>query len=256
MVPPLPPYSFSIEGTLSNEGSLPPTSSPIEGTSMGAFNKLKSELLRHEARLRKVIDREKSLRLFCDKRKDELAYLRYEASRSLNYESYLEEQLQKKTEDLECLRNEVGQAKRERDELRSRVDTQISAKKDALAKTSALEVQHCNAHENSLVRTDMIPRLESELLKMKAKVMDARSKAEIIRAKADKKVVAHLKEAVDAHAELRGALDQGSRNKEYPRCKSWRETLEEIHARGFDLSEEIKQAKVKEYDVKFLLSDA
>lgn len=92
------------------------------------------------------------------------------------------------------------------------MDTQISAKKDSLAKASAFEVQLHNANENSLVRTDMIPRLESELLKMKAEVVDARSEAEIIRAKADKKVAAYLKEAADARAELRGSLDQGSRN--------------------------------------------
>lgn len=54
-----------------------------------AFDKLKSELLRREARLRKTLAEEKSLRLLCNER--ELARLRYEASRILNYESYLKE---------------------------------------------------------------------------------------------------------------------------------------------------------------------
>lgn len=69
---------------------------------MLAFDKLKSELLRCEASLRKALDGEKSLRLLCDKRGDELVYLRYKANRILNYESHLERQLQIKTEDLEC----------------------------------------------------------------------------------------------------------------------------------------------------------
>ncbi|XP_070022662.1 uncharacterized protein [Nicotiana sylvestris] len=205
--------------------------------SLKAFNKLKSELLRCETRLRKAVDGKKSLKLLCDEREDELAHLRYEASRSLNYESYLEEQ---------C----------DRDEIKARVDTQVAAKKDALAKASALKVKLCNAHENISVRTDMILRIEYELLKIKVEVVDARAKAEAIRTKADKKVAVYLKDAADGRAELRGALDQESRGKEYVRCKSWRETLEKIHARGFDLLEEIKQAKANKYDAKFLLSDA
>jgi len=92
-------------------------------------------------------------------------------------------------------------------------------------------VQLHNAHENSLVQMDMISRLESELLKMKAEVVEAWAEAEIIRTKADKKVVIYLKDVVNARVELRGAINQESRNKEYVRCKSRRETLEEIHAR-------------------------
>ncbi|XP_070006466.1 uncharacterized protein [Nicotiana sylvestris] len=204
-----------------------------------AFKKLKSELFRREARLRKDIDREKSLRLLCDEREDELAYLRYE----------------KKTEDLECLWSEVGQAKHECDELKARVDTQVTAKTNALAKAFALEVQLRSAHENGLVRRDMITRLEFELLKMKAKVVDTRAEAEAIQTKADKKVAVYLKDTIDTHAELMEALHRQSRSKEYVRCKSRRETLEEIHVRGFDLSEEIAQAKADEYGAKFLLSD-
>ncbi|XP_070008247.1 uncharacterized protein [Nicotiana sylvestris] len=58
--------------------------------------------------LRKAVDGEKSLKLLCDEREDELAHLWYE--------------LQKKTEDLEHLWIEVVQAKCERDELKARVD--------------------------------------------------------------------------------------------------------------------------------------
>ncbi|XP_070014963.1 uncharacterized protein [Nicotiana sylvestris] len=221
-----------------------------------AFNKLKSVLLHREATLRKAVDRKKSLRLLCDEREDELAHLRYEASRSLNYKSYPEEQLHKKTEDLERHWRDVGQAKCECDELMARVDAQVAAKKDALAKASTLEVQLRNARENSSVRTDMTTRHESELLKMKAEVTEARADAEAIQIKADKKVAIYLQDTTDARAELRRALNRESRSEEYVRCKSRRENLEEIHAKGFDISEEITQAKTDEYDAKFLLSDA
>ncbi|XP_070015083.1 spindle pole body component 110-like [Nicotiana sylvestris] len=144
------------------------------------FNKLKSELLRREARLRKALDGEKSLRLLCTKKEDDLVYLRYEANQSLNYESRLKRQAQ--------------------------ADAQVATKEDALAKDSALEVQLWNAHANNSIRANMITRLESELLKVKDKVVDARDEAVMSRTKADKKVVVYLKGVVDARAKLRKAL--------------------------------------------------
>lgn len=60
-------------------------------------------------------------------------------------------QLQKKTEDLECLRNDVGQVRHEYDELKAQAHAQASAEKGALAKASALEVQLRLARDNSLV---------------------------------------------------------------------------------------------------------
>ncbi|XP_070012825.1 uncharacterized protein [Nicotiana sylvestris] len=216
------------------------------------FDKLKSELLRCEAQLRKALDGEKYLSLLCDKKEKELRHLRYKANRSLNYESHLEKQLQSKMEDLERLWSKVGQAKHERNESRAQIDAHVAAKKKALAKMSALEVQFWNARENSSVQTSRIVRLESNLLEMKSKVVDAWAEAKEIRAKADKKVDIYLKDAVIALDELRGASDRESRSNKYARCKSRRETLEEIHARGFDLSEEIKQVKADEFDANFL----
>ncbi|XP_019264484.1 PREDICTED: uncharacterized protein LOC109242107 [Nicotiana attenuata] len=70
MVIPLPPPSFQMK----------------------AFDKLKFELLRCEAELRKALEDEISLRLLCDKRSRELVFLRYEAGQSRDYESYLERQ--------------------------------------------------------------------------------------------------------------------------------------------------------------------
>ncbi|XP_070025124.1 uncharacterized protein [Nicotiana sylvestris] len=123
------------------------------------FNKLKSELLRREARLQKYLDREKSLRLLCTKKEDELA----------------------------------------------QTDAQVATKEDALAKVSALEVQLWNARTNNSVRANMITRLESELLKMKAEVVDTPAETVTIRTKADKKVVVYLKDAADARAEIAGS---------------------------------------------------
>ncbi|XP_070017346.1 uncharacterized protein [Nicotiana sylvestris] len=207
----------------------------VGGTPL-AFGKLKSELLRRDARLWKALDGEKSLRLLCTKKEDEL--------------------LESKMEELERLWVKVGRVKCKFNELKAQADVQVATKEDALAKASALEVQLRNARVNNSIRANMITRLESKILKAKAEVVDARAKAVMRRTKADQKVVVYLKGAADARAELKRSLDRESRNKEYMRCKSRRKTLEEIHSRGFDRSKEIKQAKAEEYDAKFLLSDA
>ncbi|XP_070004818.1 uncharacterized protein [Nicotiana sylvestris] len=218
------------------------------------FDKLKSELLCYQARLRKAVDGEKSFRLICDKRWKKLRHLWYEANRSLNYESHLEKQ--NKTEDLERLCGEVGQAKYECNDLRAQIDAHIATKKNTLAKASTLEIQLQNARENNSVQTSRIARLESDLSEMKAEVMEAGAKVEEIQAKVDRKVAIYLKDVADARAELRGASDWESRSSEYARCTSRRETLKEIHAKGFDFLEEIEKAKVDEYDAMFPLFDA
>lgn len=64
----------------------------------------------------------------------------------------------------------------------------------------------------------------------------------------------YLKDATDAQMELRGAFDREKRSNNYAQRRSRRETLKEVHAKGFDLSEEIKKAKADEADAKFVLS--
>nr|XP_016439667.1 PREDICTED: uncharacterized protein LOC107765523 [Nicotiana tabacum] len=156
---------------------------------------------------------------------------------------------------LERLRNEVGRAKHEYDELKAQGDAQASVEKGALAKASALEVQLCLARDNSLVRTDMITKLESELLKIKDEVVESRAKAVMSRTKADQKVTVYLKDVADAPAKLRRTCERKGRSKEYAQHKSRRETFEKIHARGFDLLEEVKRARANERGPKSLLSD-
>ncbi|XP_070029330.1 uncharacterized protein [Nicotiana sylvestris] len=175
-----------------------------------AFDKLKSELLHCEAKFHKALSGERSLRLLCDKETRELTHLRLELDRSRDYE-----------ETLECLRGEVSQVNSECNNLKSQIDIHTAAKRNVLAKASALEIQLRNAREGDSIQTSRITKLEIDLLKLMAEVVDARAEAEEVRAKADKK----------------------------------RETLEKINGKGFDLSEEIDQAKEDEFDAKFLISD-
>ncbi|XP_070002552.1 uncharacterized protein [Nicotiana sylvestris] len=231
--------SFGAEGArLANVNS---TFKEAQRLHSVAFDKLKSELLRREAKLQKALDEEKSLRLFCDEREVELAYLRYE--------------LQKKAEVLEYLRDEVDRAKCKYDELKAQADAQASTEKGALAKASTLEVQLHLAPDNILVRTDIVTKLETELFKIKAKVVDTWAEAVMSRTKADQNVAVYLEDFADAQAKLRKILDREDRIKEYARCKSRRKTHEEIRARGFDLSKELTRARANGRDARLLLSD-
>ncbi|XP_070002882.1 uncharacterized protein [Nicotiana sylvestris] len=209
-----------------------------------AFDKLKSELLRCEAKLRKALNGEKSLRLLCDKKTRELTHLRSELDQSRDYEGILEKQ------------GEANQVSSECNYLKAQIDAHVAAKRNALSKASDFKVQLRNAREGDSVQARRIAKLETDLLKMKAEAMDARAEAKEVRAKADKKVAIYLKDAAKACTKLRGTFDPERRSNEYARCKSRRETLEDIHGKGFDLSKEIEQAKADEFDAKFLVSDA
>ncbi|XP_070025030.1 uncharacterized protein [Nicotiana sylvestris] len=193
------------------------------GEASGSALWLKFELLRYEARLRRTVDREKSLKLFCKKKESELV-------------NVLIFQLESKMEELERLWGEVGRAKREFDELQAHVDAQVAAKESVLAKVSTLEMQIRTARASDSARANMIARLESELSKTKAEVMNARAEAVMSSTRADQRATAYLKNAATAKVELRRTLGRASSSKEYVKCKSRRETLEEVHARGFDLS--------------------
>ncbi|XP_070014138.1 uncharacterized protein [Nicotiana sylvestris] len=208
---PLSP-SFSVDSTLRdtrNPGLHMPSDVASTGVnpfraggtgSAEAFDKLKSGLLRCEARLRKALDEERSLRPLCD-----------------------EKELQKKMEALERLRDKVGRASLARD--------------------------------NTLVNTEMIAKLESELSKVRDEIVDARVEDLMHRTRADQEMAIYSMDVADAQAKLRRIFDREERIDEYARCKSRRKTLEEIHARGFALSEELALVRADERDAQLLLPE-
>lgn len=108
-------------------------------------------------------------------------------------------QLQQKVEMLERIRSEVAQVNSECNEWKAQMDVLAAAKKEALAKVSALEIQLRNARESNSVQV-----LEADLTKAKAEIEEVRAEAKEIQVKADKKVAIHLKDATNAQMELRG----------------------------------------------------
>lgn len=128
-------------------------------------------------------------------------------------------------------------------ELRARVNVHSEAKDRAQAATSIFETQLQAARANDSTRAKMIARLSSELSRAKIEVVNFRAEVVINNTQGGQKIVAYSKSSIAIRAKLKKALDRAGNSVEYERCKSWRETLEEIHARGFDLSDEIGHAK-------------
>ncbi|XP_070025368.1 uncharacterized protein [Nicotiana sylvestris] len=248
-----------------------------------ALSRLNKEFLCHEKELERLTLGLRESKAYSARKEKESGELRAALERALREKAALAEQRdsligQKETEILE-LKELNGMATSEmasthdllqnaREEVvaltslkseiegKAQVDAQVAAKGSALAKASTFEMQIRTARANGSARANMIARLESELSKAKAKVVNARAEAVMSSTRVDQKAVAYSKSAATARAELRGTLGRASSSKEYVKCKSWKEILEKIHARGFDLSEDIEQAKAEEYDAKFFLSDA
>ncbi|XP_070035582.1 uncharacterized protein [Nicotiana tomentosiformis] len=110
--------------------------------------------------------------------------------------------------------------------------------------------------EKGLVQVRRIEDLEARLASVLAK---AKSDAEKAKADADALVAVYRADAEAAQVQAREAAESADIRAywvtELAKCRSRRETLEEIHAHGFDLAEEIKRAKELEANAEALVSD-
>ncbi|XP_070050387.1 uncharacterized protein [Nicotiana tomentosiformis] len=117
-------------------------------------------------------------------------------------------------------------------------------KETARAQLSLAENQLQKMEEKGSVQSRIIEELEARFASELAK---AESDAEKAKADADALVAVYRADAEAAQVQAREASETADTRAhwvaELAKCRSRRETLEEIHARGFDLAEEIKKAK-------------
>ncbi|XP_070042574.1 uncharacterized protein [Nicotiana tomentosiformis] len=110
--------------------------------------------------------------------------------------------------------------------------------------------------EKSVVQARTIEELEARLVSELAK---AKSDAEEAKANADAFVAVYQADAEAAQVQAREVSETAKTRAQWvgelAKCRSRRETLEEIHARGFDLTKEIKRAKELKADAEALASD-
>ncbi|XP_070054876.1 uncharacterized protein [Nicotiana tomentosiformis] len=114
------------------------------------------------------------------------------------------------------------------------------------------DVQLRSVKKKGLVQAKKIDELETRLAKAKAEV-------ESSKVLADKSIAIYQADAEAAQIEAQEAAKTADARAhwvaELAKCRSQRETLEEIHARGFDLTDEVKKAKELEAEAEALASD-
>ncbi|XP_070050315.1 uncharacterized protein [Nicotiana tomentosiformis] len=231
-----------------------------------ACSQSRAELRRYEADLRWVIEERNALRLLFGQREEEIKDLRAELSKAHQDQTDLTEQvmiilkthrfdprtvanilisqLQQKLEVIGKLREEVDMIRAKALGWKEGMDRLAAEKETARAQLSSAEIQLQGMKEKSLVQARKIEELEARLTSELAK---AKSDAEKAKAIADTFVAVYRADTETAQVHARKAVEATKTRAhsiaELAKCQSRRETLEEIHARSLDLTEEIKRAK-------------
>ncbi|XP_070050338.1 uncharacterized protein [Nicotiana tomentosiformis] len=242
------------------------------------FYRSQNELHRYAADLNRATDERNSLKLSLGKREEEIKDLRAELAKAYRDQNDLSEQvmmllktygfdigttanilvsqLQQKIEMIGKLREEVDVIRMESLRWKEGMDRFTAEKVTAQAQLSSSETQLQKMKEKGLVQARRIEELEARLASVLAK---AESDAETAKAYADALVAVYRADAEAPQVQAREAAESADGRAhwvaELAKYRSKRETLEEIHARGFDLTEEIKRVKELEADVEALVFD-
>nr|XP_009768029.1 PREDICTED: uncharacterized protein LOC104219068 [Nicotiana sylvestris] len=136
--------------------------------------------------------------------------------------SQCEVELQKTLDERNALKLLCSQ--KEEEELRELRADFAKARKDEA------ELDKQGAKEKSLPHAKRIDELEVKLAEAKAEVGETKIAV-------DKTIVIYLAGAKADQTQLREASDRERQSNDFSKCQSRRETLEEIHTRGYNLSE-------------------
>ncbi|XP_070042498.1 protein WEAK CHLOROPLAST MOVEMENT UNDER BLUE LIGHT 1-like [Nicotiana tomentosiformis] len=161
-------------------------------------------------------------------------------------------QLQQKVEKIGLLREEVDLIKAECNRWKETLDRLAAKKETILTKLLSADVQLRSVKQKGSAQAKKIEELEIRLAEAKAEVKSSKVLA-------DKSIAVYQVDTEAAQMEAREAVDTADARAhwvaELAKCRSRKETLEEIHARGFDLTEEIKRVKELEVEAEALASD-
>ncbi|XP_070037070.1 kinesin-like protein KIN-14N [Nicotiana tomentosiformis] len=232
-----------------------------------AFAKFRADLSQCEIELQRVSGERNALKLLCGQRDETIKYLQVDLAKAHEEEAELDKQvsillikyglnpimevntslsqLQQKVEKIELLRGEYDQVKVDCDRRKENMDLLAVEKETTSAKLSSAEVQLRGIKEKSLAQAKRIEELETGLAKAKAEI-------EKTKVMADKSIAMYRADAEAIQMQVREASDREQSIIDSAKCQSWRETLEEIHTRDFDLSGEIARAKMLEAEARQL----
>ncbi|XP_070040585.1 kinesin-like protein klpA [Nicotiana tomentosiformis] len=242
------------------------------------FSKSRTELSRREDDFRGLSEERNALKLLNGQKEEEIKDLRAELGKAYQDQTDLTEQvliilkthglnsgtvanisisqLQQKLEVIGLFREEVDTIRVEALGWKEGMDRLAAGKETARAQLSSAESQLQGMKEKSSIQARKIEELEARLASELAK---AKSKAKKAKAEVDAFVFIYRADAEVAQVQAKKAAETAQTRAywvaELAKCQSLRETFEEIHARGFNLTEEIKKAKGLEADAGALASD-
>ncbi|XP_070032391.1 uncharacterized protein [Nicotiana tomentosiformis] len=230
-----------------------------------AFSRSRVELSWYEADLRGLTEERNVLKLLCGQKEEETKDLRAELAKAHQDQTDLIEQvmkilkahgldsrtvvnisisqLQQKVERIEQLHEEVNTMKAETLGWKEGMDRFAAKKETALSQLSSAKIQLRGMREKSSIQEKKIRELEARLASELAK---AKYEAEKDKAEADAIVVVYRADAEAAQVQAREASETTQTRAywiaELAKCQSRRETLDEIHAQGFDFTDKIIKA--------------
>ncbi|XP_070056786.1 protein MLP1 homolog [Nicotiana tomentosiformis] len=158
-------------------------------------------------------------------------------------------QVQQKAKLVEQIQEEAKMKEAETLEWKQSMGRFASEKDVVRAQLSSVERQLQRVKVENLARAQKVEELETRL---SAELARSTSEAEVLVAfyRADAEAANTREKEISDAAEVRL-----SRVADHARRQSRRETLEEVHARGFDLTADIERSKVLEDEAGALLSD-
>nr|XP_009801754.1 PREDICTED: uncharacterized protein LOC104247429 [Nicotiana sylvestris]XP_016445407.1 PREDICTED: uncharacterized protein LOC107770600 [Nicotiana tabacum] len=205
-----------------------------------AFSKSRAELARCEDELRKLMSEMDELKVFYAKREGELNDLRASSVKA----SQLRTELVKKADRVEQLRDELKTKEVVTLECKQNMDRLASEKDNLREQLASAESRLWSAKEEGHKLNELHIEAAAELSKVKSE--------------ADTFVSSYQTDVAAANARAREISAAAELNLSFTvnhaRLESRRHTLEEVHAKGFDLFVEIEKVKALEEEAAALLS--
>ncbi|XP_070047381.1 uncharacterized protein [Nicotiana tomentosiformis] len=201
-----------------------------------AISRFRLDLSQCEAEIQKVSGDRDAMRLLCSQKDEAIKDLQADLAK-----------LQQKIEKIGLLREEVDQIRAECNQWKETLDRLAAEKETILTKLLSADVQLRSFKQKGLVQAKRIEELETRLAEAKAEV-------ESSKVLADKSIIVYRADAeatqMEAWEVAKTADTRAHWVAKLAKCRSRRETLEEIHARGFDLTEEVKRLKSSKRKLK------
>ncbi|XP_019257949.1 PREDICTED: myosin-14-like [Nicotiana attenuata] len=201
-----------------------------------AFSKSRVELSQCEVDLQRLTEERNALKLLNRQKEEEIKDLRAELATT--------HKVHQKAERIEQLREEGNMMKAETLGWKQNMDRLASEKEVARAQLSSAVSQLQDIQEKNSAQAKKIEELEARLATELAK---AKSEAEKAKADAEAIVAVYRSDTKASQVQARESTEAAQTRAlwiaEFAKCQSRRETLEEIHARGYDLTDEIRKAK-------------